>query len=99
MNENIHRGEFVSQSKMIQTLNVPAINAIRQVYERGVKAGVFRSRVDPVDLHMSISALSFFNVSNGHTFCLIFKRDLESPVAIVARRDSIIEMVVRFVRK
>jgi AcrR family transcriptional regulator len=99
MNENIHRGEFLGQSKMIQTLNVPAINAVRQVYERGVKAGVFRSGIDPVDLHMSISALSFFNVSNQHTFSLIFKRDLSSPAAIVARRDSIIEMVVRFVRK
>lgn len=99
MNENIHRGEFLGQSKMIQTLNVPAINAVRQVYERGVKAGVFRSGIDPVDLHMSISALSFFNVSNHHTFSLIFKRDLSSPAAIVARRDSIIEMVVRFVRK
>ena len=99
MNENIHRGEFLGQSKMIQTLNVPAINAVRQVYERGLKARVFRSGIDPVDLHMSISALSFFNVSNRHTFSLIFKRDLESPAAIVARRDSIIEMVVRFVRK
>ena len=46
------------------------------VYERGVKAGVFRSGVDPVDLHMSISALCFFNVANRHTFALIFKRDL-----------------------
>ena len=99
MNENMHRGEFLAQSKTIQQLNVPAINAVREVYERGVKAGVFRSGVDPVDLHMSISALSFFNVANRHTFALIFKRDLESPAAIVARRDSIIEMVVRSVRK
>ena len=99
MNENIHRGEFLAQSKTIQQLNVPAINAVREVYERGVKTGVFRSGVDPVDLHMSISALSFFNVANRHTFALIFKRDLESPAAIVARRDSIVEMVVRSVRK
>ena len=99
MNENIHRGEFLAQSKTIQKLNVPAINAVGEVYERGVKAGVFRSGIDAVDLHMSISALSFFNVANRHTFALIFKRDLESPAAIVARRDSIIEMVVRFVRK
>lgn len=99
MNENIHRGEFLAQSKTIQQLNVPVINAVRKVYERGVKAGVFRAGIDPVDLHMSISALSFFNVSNRHTFSLIFKRDLESPAAVVARRDSIIEMVVRFVRK
>ncbi len=99
MTENIHRGEFLAQSKTIQQLNVPAIDAVRTVYERGVKAGVFRSGIDPVDLHMSISALSFFNVSNRHTFALVFKRELESPAAIVARRDSIIEMIVRYVRR
>lgn len=99
MNENIHRGEFLAQSKSIQKLNVPVINAVGKVYERGVKAGVFRSGIDPVDLHMSISALCFFNVSNRHTFSLIFKRDLESPAAVAARRDSITEMVVRFMRK
>jgi AcrR family transcriptional regulator len=99
MTENIHRGEFLAQSTMIQKLNVPAIDAVRQVYERGVQEGVFRSGVDPVDLHMSISALSFFNVANRHTFALIFKRNLESPAAIAARRDSIVEMVVRFLRK
>lgn len=98
MTENIHRGEFLARSKSIQKLNVPVIAAVTQVYERGVADGVFRSGIDPVDLHMSISALSFFNVANRHTFALIFKRDLESPPAIAARRDSIIEMVVRFVK-
>lgn len=99
MTENIHRGEYLAQSKAIQKLNVPAIDGLRRVYERGVKAGVFRSGLDPVDLHMSISALSFFNVANRHTFSLIFQTDFDAPPAIVARRDSIIEMVVRFVRR
>jgi len=99
MTENIHRGEYLARSKSIQKLNVPAIDGLRRVYERGVADGVFRVGLDPIDLHMSISALSVFNVANRHTFALIFKRDLESPAALIARRDSIIEMVVRFVRK
>ncbi len=99
MTENIHRGEYLRQSRLIQKLNVPAIEGLRRVYERGVDAGVFRAGVDPVDLHMSISALSFFNTANRHTFAVIFKRDFDSPAAVVARRDSIIEMVVRFVRR
>ena len=99
MTENIHRGQYLSQSKAIRKLNVPAIDAVRAVYERGLAAGVFRSGLDAVDLHMSISALSVFNVANRHTFSLIFQRDLESSAAIVARRDSIVEMIVRFVRK
>jgi AcrR family transcriptional regulator len=99
MTENIHRGEYLRQSKEIQQLNVPAIQGLRSVYERGVAAGIFRSGVDPVDLHMSISALSVFNIANRHTFSLIFQRDFDAAPALIARRDSIIEMIVRFVRR
>jgi AcrR family transcriptional regulator len=98
-NENMHRAEYLAQSKMIRKLNVPAIDSLARIVERGQKAGVFRAGLDAVDLHMSISALSFFNVANRHTFSLLFQRDLDTPRAWVARRDSIIEMVVRFVRK
>jgi AcrR family transcriptional regulator len=99
MNENMQRGEFLAQSRTIQELNVPAIDAVRRVYERGVREKAFRRGLDPVDLHMSISALCFFNVANRHTFSLIFKRDMGTPAALRARRDSIVEMVVRFVRR
>lgn len=98
MSENMERGVYLAQSKSIQELNVPAIQAIRSLYDRGVAAGVFRPGLDPIDIHASISALTFFNVSNQHTFGLIFKRDARSPEALAARRDSIIEMFVRFVR-
>ena len=99
MSENMNQGQYLAQSKQIQKLNVPAISAIQKLYERGVQAGVFRSGLDPIDIHASISALTFFNVSNQHTFGLIFKRNTQSPQAITARRDSVVEMVVRFVRK
>ncbi len=99
MSENMQRGSFLRQSKIIQQLNVPAIDGIRKLYERGVAQGVFRERLDPVDIHQSISALTFFNVSNQHTFGLIFKKDTQTAKALAVRRDSIIEMVVRFVRK
>jgi AcrR family transcriptional regulator len=99
MSENMNQGQYLAQSKQIQKLNVPAISSIQKLYERGVAQGVFRSGLDPIDIHASISALTFFNVSNQHTFGLIFKRDTQSPKAITARRDSVVEMVVRFVRK
>lgn len=98
MNENIEQGSYLAQSKTIQQLNVPAIQAIRQLYDRGVQQGVFRPGLDPVDIHASISALTFFNVSNRHTFGLIFK-DKAQNAQSDTRRDSITEMVVRFVRK
>lgn len=98
MSENINRGQFLAQSRHIQELNVPAITAIRKLYERGVRSGVFRPGLDPVDIHASISALSFFNVSNRHTFGLIFKVDTSSAAYVAHRRDNVVDMVVRFVR-
>ncbi len=98
MTENIHRGEFLAQSASIQQRNETAIGAVRAVYQRGVAAGVFRPGIDAIDLHMSISALSFFNVANNHTFALIFKCDLDSPQAIAQRRDNVVEMVLRYVQ-
>ncbi len=97
--ENIERALYLAQSKSIRKLNVPAIEGLRRVVERGQKAGLFRSGIDAVDLHMSISALAVFNIANRHTFGWIFQRDMESAAALVARRDNIIEMIVRFVRK
>ena len=98
MSENMQRGEYLAQSKTIQELNVPAIRAIESLYLRGVAAGAFRPGLDAIDIHASISALTFFNVSNQHTFGLIFKRDGQTADALAARRSSIVELIVRFVR-
>jgi AcrR family transcriptional regulator len=98
MSENIQRGQFLAQSKSIQALNVPAISSIERLYLRGVEQGVFRPGLDPIDIHASISALTFFNVSNRHTFGLIFTRDMSRPEVVARRRDSVVEMLLRFVR-
>ena len=98
MSENIQRGQYLAQSTSIQQLNVPAIASIRRLYERGVASGVFRPGLDPIDLHASISALTFYNVSNRHTFGLVFKRDFADPEVAAQRRANIIETILRFVR-
>jgi len=98
MSENMERGRYLAQSKVIQEVNVPAIGAIDKLYARGVAQGIFRAGLEAIDIHASISALTFFNVSNQHTFGLIFKTDTHSQAALAARRASIIETLVRFVR-
>lgn len=99
MNENILRAEYLRRSDSIRKTNLGAISKLQKIYERGVKAGVFRRGIDPIDLHMSISALCFFDVSNRHTFSLIFDIQLDAASVLRKRRDSIVEMVIRFVRK
>jgi AcrR family transcriptional regulator len=99
MNENILNGAYVSRSKHIQRLNSAVINAVQELLARGQRDGAFRPDVDPVDLHMSISALCFFNVANRATFSTIFKRDMASRKALAARRSQIADLILRYVSK
>ena len=99
MNENLHSGKYIAQSANIPPLNVPAIDTIRRIVERGKTSRVFRQDVDPTDLHMSISALCFYSVSNRYTFSTIFKVDMTSPKALAARKKSIIATILAAVRR
>src|SRR5262245_32021432 len=97
MIENIHHGEYLERSKAIRQLNVTAIDHIKKLYARGVKEGLFRKNLDPVELHWQISALCFFNVSNRATFSKIFGRDYGAPDAQGSLRKNVVDMVVRYV--
>ncbi|MGH6927440.1 MAG: hypothetical protein ACREEV_03905, partial [Dongiaceae bacterium] len=74
-------------------------DTISRLYERGVRTGVFRRGLDPIDLHWQISALCFFNVSNRATFTKIFARDLGTRKSQQRLREDSVQMVERFVRK
>jgi AcrR family transcriptional regulator len=98
MGENINQGEYIRRIPALREINRSAISLLEGLCRRGIAEGVFRADVDPVDLHMSISALSFYNVSNRHTFSFIFDRDLTAPEVHAARRESVVDTILRYVR-
>jgi AcrR family transcriptional regulator len=92
--ENIHRAEHLRQSETILRENVTAITLLQEVIERGVGAGIFRTDVDAVDVHMIISAYACFHVANRHTFAAIFHRDMLEPALQDPHRRLIGDMIV-----
>ncbi len=99
MTENIHSAEYLKQSKTAVHMNTPAIDLLKRIYDRGVASGDFRSGIEPFDLHMTISALSLYNVSNRPSISVIFSRDIMEKKEIDRIRKNCIEMLVRFVKK
>jgi AcrR family transcriptional regulator len=99
MVENIHKGVHLARSGIIEDLNLSAITTLRDIYRRGRATGVFREGIDEVDLHMSISALCFFNVANRATFSRIFKREMATPDALARRREIVIDTITRYVKR
>jgi AcrR family transcriptional regulator len=99
MTENIHRAEYLRLSKTAVHMNTPAIDLLKRIYDRGVATGDFRSGIEAFDLHMVISALSLYNVSNRPTVEAIFKRDIMDKKEVDRMRKNCIDMLLRFVRK
>ena len=97
MSENVHRGEYLAQSKEIQKLNGSALQTIQDLYTRGVKKGVFKKNLTPLEIHSAISALTFFNVSNQHTFGLIFKSKAPQGKAQTLKKSQVVDMMVSYV--
>ena len=84
---------------MVRDLNVTAIAHIRDLYERGLADGQFRTGLDPLEIHWQISALCFFNVSNRATFSKLFDRDFGAPEMLDRLRQNSVDMMLRYVAK
>jgi AcrR family transcriptional regulator len=95
--ENIHRARYLGRSTKIRDLNSSAIESLANILKRGQESGVFRSGIEAIDVHMLISALCFFRVSNRHTFRRIFRHDLLAKSLRPHHREVVVETVMRYV--
>ena len=99
MNENVHHGEHIAQIDGLRTRNRSAIDQLAAILAKGAEQGLFRPGIDPVDLHMTISALSFYNVSNRYTFLHNFGVDFTVSATRAKRREQIVQCVMNWVAK
>ncbi len=99
MIENIHHGQFLRDSDILQNVNRAAIDRVSDIYNKGVASGDFRAGISPLEIHWQISALSFFNVSNRTTFSLSFGEDLMESLGLDTLRQHVSEAIVRYVSK
>lgn len=96
--ENLHGARHLKSSARIREMNSPLVAMIREILRRGQQAGVFRKRVDPVQLYISIAGLGYFYFANVHTLSAVFGRDLAEAKPIAERRRHAVDMVLGYLR-
>jgi AcrR family transcriptional regulator len=97
MNENILHGEQIKQIKGLQSSNRKALDILEAIIARGEAEGSFQPGISPVELHMNITALSFYNVSNQFTFAHNFGVDMTSEAAIERRAKQAADIIIAWV--
>ena len=97
--ENLHKGRHLRNSRRVQAMHSPLVGLLREVLRRGVRAGLFRRGIDPVQLYISIAGEGYFYLSNRYTLARIFGRDLMTPRALAARARHMSQVMLNAVRK
>lgn len=95
-NENLMEAKHLKRSRNIKATHSPIVGLIADTLARGEKAGLFRRRVDPVQLYISLAGLCFFYTANIHTLGILFDRNLRSHAAVVERRSHVIDFVIGY---
>lgn len=96
--ENLLGGRFIAQMPEIQKMSAPFLQKITDVLSRGRALGVFRQGVDPLQLYVSIVALSAHHINAGHTLSATFGTDLACRDWRQDRRRHVVEMIIHAVR-
>ena len=97
--ENLTGGRHVAASAKVSSLYEPLLATLKDLLERGRQSGQFRDDVDPVDLYISISALTAHYMNNRYTFEAIFGQALMSPPRIRQRLEHAADMVVAYLTR
>ena len=96
--ENIQRGRFLKKSKTIPKAALPLLESIATLLRIGQKQGVFRKRVDPLQLYISILSISYVHLSNKYTLSITFSQDLTDPQWLSARRRHVRELILGYLQ-
>lgn len=97
--ENRQKAKALRKSDRAAGLNSPILALIERILARGVADGTIREGLDPLQLWVSITGVSYFFFSNQATLSVIFRRPLDGPDLVSARREHVVDFVLAAVRK
>jgi AcrR family transcriptional regulator len=96
MSENMNRAKHLHLTAELEAENKLVISLLDKILAKGKANGVFRSEIEAVRLHLTISALVFHFISNRYTFAKIFGFDMTSAQALADRKKEVVDIVLRW---
>jgi TetR/AcrR family transcriptional regulator len=97
--ENFHKGRHLRKAKGIKTGYASLIANLDRIVKEGERSGEFRPNIDPVELFISISSLSYHYFSNRYTLLYLLDHDgnlEEHTRSFLAHTEEVVLRYVQF---
>jgi AcrR family transcriptional regulator len=96
--ENMHQGKYAMRSQRIREVNVPLMELLKEVLDRGQQQGSLRANIDPLHLYLTIASLGSFYMCSRFTLSSLLGYDLNSDAHMQTRLAHILDVVQRYLR-
>jgi AcrR family transcriptional regulator len=96
--ENMQNAKFLKRSRRLRDMHNSLVNLLQTVLAAGQKKGLVKPGIDPLQLYISLAALSYFFFGNAPTLSTAFGRELMSPSELKDRRAHAVEVILDYVR-
>lgn len=92
--ENLLHGRFLAKIPEIRDHSKPLIDKISMVLTRGVEGGIFRAGMDPLQLYVSIVALSAHHINAVYSLSATFGADMHADDWRGARKRHVVALIL-----
>lgn len=96
--ENLHKATFMRRSREIPKMSFRTIGMITVLLKRAARGRRRVEVLDPLQLYVTMVALSYFHLSNAHTLSFIFRRNLLDPAWVRARHRHVRAVLLHYLR-
>ena len=96
--ENLHKAMFMRRSRKIPKMSFRTIGMITALLKRATRAKRGVDAPDPLQLYVTMVALSYFHLSNVHTLSFIFRRNLLDPAWVRERHRHARTVLMHYLR-
>jgi TetR/AcrR family transcriptional regulator len=96
--ENMQDAAFLKRSRQLRDMQGSLGVVLKSVLAAGQKKKLVKPGIDPLQLYISLAALSYFYFTNRGTLSAAFGRDLTSASELKERRAHVVEVILDYVR-
>lgn len=95
--ENLHKARHLKTLPTVQDAFRPFVDMVQDILDRGVAKGVFRAGIDPVQLNITVAAISYYYFTNRYTGSYVYERDMMEKTALTERLEFNLYTIRRLV--
>lgn len=94
--ENMMQGKFVSKLRPVPEGGFVLKQTIGELIASGQAKGLFRPDIDPVNIYVTMTALSRFHLANAHTMSAVLETDLRDRAWREQRLQHTLEVITAY---